>query len=60
MTLWVPLDVLASADPSVTFTYRGEGHAIEAPCVHLDGRVLWGMTYRMVRQLLGVLRAGRD
>jgi len=53
--LWVPLTVLGASGAPATFTYTGGERAIEMPCVHLDGRVLWGMTYRMVQQLLAAL-----
>jgi 8-oxo-dGTP pyrophosphatase MutT (NUDIX family) len=53
--LWVPLATLSASARATTFPYVVEGRAVEMPCVHLDRRVLWGMTYRMVQQLMTAL-----
>ncbi len=49
--LWVPLTVLADAEPC---TARGA-----FPAVKLGDYVLWGMTYRMVGHLLDAAQARR-
>jgi 8-oxo-dGTP pyrophosphatase MutT (NUDIX family) len=51
-TLWVPLAQLARFEGAGTFTYVREGRAVELPCLQLGPHVLWGLTYRMVLQLL--------
>jgi hypothetical protein len=35
-----------------TFVYTWQGTPIELPCVRLDGTLLWGMTLRMVDELV--------
>lgn len=54
-TLWVPLELLASSESQATFVYRTADATFETPCVRLGARVLWGMTYRMARQLAEAL-----
>jgi 8-oxo-dGTP pyrophosphatase MutT (NUDIX family) len=54
--LWVPLAALGEAAEPASFTHVVEGRSIEMPCVHIDRRVLWGMTYRMVQQLIAAVR----
>lgn len=54
-TLWVPLGRLARFEGAGTLSYVREGVAVEVPCLHLGGYVLWGMTYRMLLQLLDAL-----
>jgi 8-oxo-dGTP pyrophosphatase MutT (NUDIX family) len=51
-TLWVPLERLASGEGAGTMKYPYQGMELTLPCVRLGEYVLWGMTYRMVRQLL--------
>jgi 8-oxo-dGTP pyrophosphatase MutT (NUDIX family) len=49
--LWVPLRVLAGAEPCTTGS--------SFPALKLGDYVLWGMTYRMVGHLLDAAQAGR-
>jgi 8-oxo-dGTP pyrophosphatase MutT (NUDIX family) len=53
--LWVPLALLSSPGGPTTFIVVVDGYPVEMPCVHLGGRVLWGMTYRMVQQLIAAI-----
>jgi len=53
--LWVPLGLLSSPEEPATFIVVVDGRPIETPCVHLGSRVLWGMTYRMVQQLIAAI-----
>ncbi len=41
-----------------TFFYTWQGAEIELPCVRLDGTLLWGMTLRMVDELVERVEAG--
>lgn len=56
--LWVQLAALAASEPHSTFLYSTADGTFEVPCVHVDGRVLWGMTYRMAQQLADALVVG--
>jgi 8-oxo-dGTP pyrophosphatase MutT (NUDIX family) len=49
---WVPLAELARPDLAGTMKYVIGGREVELPCLHLGSHVLWGLTYRMVLQLL--------
>ena len=57
-TLWVPLARFARREGAGTFSYAYDGREAEMPCFRLGDYVLWGMTYRMVLNVLDVL-AGR-
>lgn len=50
--LWVPLSRIASEEGKDTMKWRSGEQTIELPCVHLGEYVLWGMTYRMVSQVI--------
>jgi 8-oxo-dGTP pyrophosphatase MutT (NUDIX family) len=57
-TFWFPLDELLNPDRhhQATLTYRGQ--AITHPAVDLlgpDQTVLWGITYRLIRQFFTIL-----
>jgi 8-oxo-dGTP pyrophosphatase MutT (NUDIX family) len=56
-TLWVPLAKLARLEKegAGTFEYVRAGKVLELPCFRLGPHVLWGLTYRMVLQLLRVV-----
>jgi 8-oxo-dGTP pyrophosphatase MutT (NUDIX family) len=41
-----------------TFTWQREATRMELPCVDLDGQRIWGMTLRMIDDLLERIRAG--
>jgi 8-oxo-dGTP pyrophosphatase MutT (NUDIX family) len=56
-TLWVPLERIALSQGKDTMPWTVAGQTIELPCVKLGNHVLWGMTHRMVMQLLDVLAA---
>ena len=54
-TLWVPLSTLR--DPSVVSTveihYR-DRESRTFPCLRIEGRVIWGITYRILTGFLGL------
>jgi 8-oxo-dGTP pyrophosphatase MutT (NUDIX family) len=53
--LWVPLGLLSSPADATKLTVVADGRPIETPGVRLGSRVLWGMTYRMVQQLIAAI-----
>jgi len=57
-TLWLPLADLLAGLGRGTMRWHWQGIGIDLPCVRLDGERLWGMTLRMVDDLLERLRAG--
>lgn len=51
------LDRLLSGEGRGQFTWSGYGLSRELPCVRLDGTFVWGLTLRVVDDLLERLRA---
>jgi len=55
--VWVPLDPLLQGRLRTTFTVdRGGGEVVELPAHDVDGRIVWGLTYRMLDSLFELLR----
>ncbi|KYF72596.1 NUDIX hydrolase [Sorangium cellulosum] len=53
--LWTPLGPLARGERASTYAYTHEGNVVQLPCLLVDERVVWGLTYRMLEQLFEVL-----
>lgn len=53
---WLPLDLAASGRLDSVYPYRVGPVPLKLPCWEYDGRVVWGMTYRMLEGLLGLVR----
>jgi len=53
--LWVPLAFLADRANRGTFIWTGFGVPRPMPCYRYDGRVIWGLTLRMLDDLLALL-----
>lgn len=58
-TLWVPLKDLINPEHRRTMEYSVNDQSKVLPCVHYDGRVIWGLTLRMIDQLLSLLPEGK-
>lgn len=56
---WFPLDRLLAGEGRGTLVYHYEGAELELPCVRLDGTTIWGITLRMVDELLERLAGSR-
>jgi 8-oxo-dGTP pyrophosphatase MutT (NUDIX family) len=54
--LWVPLSRIEADEGKETMQWNAGGRSIELPCVRLGEHVLWGMTYRMVSQVIALAR----
>jgi 8-oxo-dGTP pyrophosphatase MutT (NUDIX family) len=52
--IWVPWRHLVDGLGQGTMTWELQGRSLELPCRRLQGEVLWGMTLRMVEDLLRV------
>jgi 8-oxo-dGTP pyrophosphatase MutT (NUDIX family) len=53
--IWVPLLPLAQGARSTSFELSYEGQTLKLPAWDIDGRVVWGLTYRVLQLLLGRL-----
>lgn len=58
--LWVPLGFLADRGNRRSFTWVRRGLPVPMPCYRYEGRVIWGLTLRIVDELLGLLDAGQS
>ena len=55
--VWVPLDPLLQGQLRTTFTVdRGGGEIVELPAHDVNGRIVWGQTYRKLDSLFELLR----
>ncbi len=54
--LWVPLAFLADAANRGSFAWTGRGARREMPCVLYEGHLIWGLTLRMLDDLLALAR----
>lgn len=52
---WLSLERLRADETRSTLQYPHEGAVLELPCLRIEGLVIWGLTYRMFRSLVGVL-----
>lgn len=52
--LWVPLEFLADPGNRDRFLWDGPTPSMQMPCVRYDGRLIWGLTLRIVDRLLSL------
>jgi 8-oxo-dGTP pyrophosphatase MutT (NUDIX family) len=57
--LWAPLDPVLRREPAVTFHYARDGYALDLPAIDVEGRIVWGLTYRMIEMLAEAVAASR-
>jgi 8-oxo-dGTP pyrophosphatase MutT (NUDIX family) len=57
---WLQLDGLRGAEWRSTMEYTHQGQRLELPCIRADGRVIWGLTYRMFTNLERLLAAAAE
>ena len=55
-TLWAPLDALLQGQYSTTVPYTLGGQEIRLPAHDVNGRIVWGLTYRMLDNLFMLLK----
>ncbi len=54
--LWVPLEFLADPGNRDRFVWRRFGVPIPMPCLRWDGRLIWGLTLRILDDLLALIQ----
>lgn len=52
---WVPLTPLWQGERRTTLRFERAGVPLEMPGFDVEGRILWGLSYQMLRSLLAVL-----
>jgi 8-oxo-dGTP pyrophosphatase MutT (NUDIX family) len=55
-TLWAPLGPLAQGEYSTTVPYTLGGQELRLPAHDVNGRIVWGLTYRMLDTLFMLLK----
>lgn len=50
--IWAPLAPLARGELKTTIPYQFEGNELTLPAWDVEGRIVWGLTYRMLDALL--------
>ncbi|MGE0455612.1 MAG: CoA pyrophosphatase [Vicinamibacteria bacterium] len=55
---WLPLDDLLGPAHRDMLDYSWNDQTLRLPCFRIDGRVIWGLTYRMFANLEDLLEAG--
>lgn len=55
--LWLPLRHLGKPEAKAVFVYEIGGTASEHPAFHFQERIIWGLTHRIISQLLTVCSA---
>ncbi|HEY6877104.1 MAG TPA: CoA pyrophosphatase [Polyangiales bacterium] len=55
-TLWTPLEPLFRGARATKFPYEIAGQRVELPAHDVDGRIVWGLTHRMLEMLFALLR----
>lgn len=60
--VWGPVGRLLDPGLTSTLPYTLKGETYELPCLRLDGRVIWGLTYQMLMILFSALgwQAGQE
>lgn len=52
--LWVPMSYFKNAENRDFFDYNIAGFRLRLPCYHYEGRTIWGLTLKMVDELLDI------
>ncbi len=53
---WLSLDDLLGSRYRSSLDYPSEGETLKLPCFRVEGRVIWGLTYRMFSNFATLLR----
>ncbi len=55
-TIWAPLGPMARGEVDAMRPYSFQGRELALPAYDIDGRVVWGLTYHMLRSFLALLQ----
>lgn len=55
---WLPLRAAASGVLDASYLYDPDGANMELPCWRFEGEVIWGLTFKMLQSLLGLVQGG--
>lgn len=58
--LWVPFSLFVEPGNRRSMTWVRRGVPLPLPCYHWDGKVIWGLTLRIVDELLAALGAAPE
>ena len=58
-SLWAPIAPLIAGDADTTRPYEFEGRRVDLPAYDVDGRVVWGLTYQMLRSFFDLVSQPR-
>jgi 8-oxo-dGTP pyrophosphatase MutT (NUDIX family) len=53
--LWAPLEPMRRGETATLRSYDYEGQRFELPAFDVGGRIVWGLTYRMIRELFDLM-----
>ena len=53
--LWAPLEPLYRGQHATKYRYELAGEGVDLPAHDLDGRIVWGLTHRMLEALFALL-----
>lgn len=56
--LWVPVSFFADDANRTTFEWSRAKERVVLPCYHFEGRKIWGLTLRMLDELLALTKEG--
>lgn len=54
--VWAPVEPLFRGQLATTYGYEISGQKLELPAHDVDGRIVWGLTFRMLENLFSLLR----
>jgi 8-oxo-dGTP pyrophosphatase MutT (NUDIX family) len=54
--LWAPVEPMLRGERRGSVRYELSGQALTLPAFDIDGRMVWGLTYRMLESLFALLR----
>jgi len=58
-TIWIPLSLIFDTERHERRPYTYQGVEITLPCFHFRGREVWGLTYRMLADLVRIVDPSR-
>ncbi|HNE24534.1 MAG TPA: hypothetical protein PLG78_15275, partial [Leptospiraceae bacterium] len=56
-TVWVPVDLVLDQTRHTTFMNQYEDKTVQMNCIEYEGYRIWGMTYRMIQNLISAVNA---